>query len=153
MYIIIALVHIKTSKYLSKTNELWNRARDWKKKYTIPMLLLISQHSRYIEIMTVIWLSVKYQNFFSFPNVTSPPHAVNVPFRSSHIKVSRSSLEPNLSTWQFYFPCELFFFHYFFFFTWSWIQFFFIGNSSCNEKLLYYNVPNWVGFPASWVSV
>ena len=28
---------------------------------------------------------------------------------SSHIKVSRSSLEPNLSTWQFYFPCRLFF--------------------------------------------
>ena len=73
--------------------------------------------------ITVIWLSVKYQNFFSFQNVTSPPHAVNVPFISSHIKVSRSSLEPNLSTWQFYFPCRLFF--NFFFFTWSWIQFFF----------------------------
>ena len=69
----------------------------------------------------VIWLSVKYQNFFSFQNVTYayPPHAVNVPFISSHIKVSRSSLEPNLSTWQFYFPCRLFFF------TWSWIKFFF----------------------------
>ena len=74
--------------------------------------------------ITVIWLSVKYQNFFSFQNVTyaHPPHAVNVPITSSHIKVSRSSLEPNLSTWQFYFPCRLFFM---FFFTWSWIQFFF----------------------------
>ena len=71
----------------------------------------------------VIWLSVKYQNFFSLQNVTYayPPHAVNVPFISSHIKVSRSSLEPNLSTWQFYFPCRLFLF----FFSWSWIQFFF----------------------------
>ena len=73
----------------------------------------------------VIWLSVKYQNFFSLQNVTNayPPHAVNVPFISSHIKISRSSLEPNLSTWQFYFPCRLFL--RVFFFTWSWIKFFF----------------------------
>ena len=73
----------------------------------------------------VIWLSVKYQNFFSLQNVTYayPPHAVNVPFISSHIKVSRSSLEPNLSTWQFYFPCRLLF--CMFFLTWCWISFFF----------------------------
>ena len=31
LYIIIALVNIKTSKYLSKTNEVWNKARGWKK--------------------------------------------------------------------------------------------------------------------------
>ena len=31
MYIIIALVNIKTSKYLSKTNEVWNKARGCKK--------------------------------------------------------------------------------------------------------------------------
>ena len=148
MYIIIALVNIKTSKYLSKTNEVETMLEIGEKKNTIPTFLLISWNSRYMVRITVIWLSVKYQNFFSFQNVTSPPHAVNVPFISSHIKVSRSSLEPNLSTWQFYFPCGLFFF-----FAWSWIQFFFIGNSYCNEKLLYYNVPNWIGFPASWVSV
>ena len=78
--------------------------------------------------ITVIWLSVKYQNFFSFQDVTYayPPHAVNVPFISSHIKVSRSSLEPNLSTWQFYFPCRLFLkFFVVVVFTWCWIQFFF----------------------------
>ena len=63
--------------------------------------------------ITVIWLSVKYQNFFSFQNVTSPPHAVNVPFISSHLKVSRSSLEPNLSTWQCHFPCRLFLWFFF----------------------------------------
>ena len=71
---------------------------------------------------------MKYQNFFSFQDVTYayPPHAVNVPFISSHIKVSRSSLEPNLTTWQFYFPCRPFLCCCcFFFFTWSWIQFFF----------------------------
>ena len=34
MYIIIALVKVKTSKYLSKTNEVWNKARGWKKKHT-----------------------------------------------------------------------------------------------------------------------
>ena len=75
--------------------------------------------------ITVIWLLLKHQHFFSFQNVTYayPPYAVNVPFISSHIKVSRSSLEPNLSTWLFYFPCRLFF--YLFFFTWSWIELFF----------------------------
>ena len=31
LYIIIALVNIKTSKYLSKTNEVWNKARGCKK--------------------------------------------------------------------------------------------------------------------------
>ena len=31
LYIIIALVNIKTSKYLSKTNEFWNKARGCKK--------------------------------------------------------------------------------------------------------------------------
>ena len=31
LYIIIALVNIKTSYYLSKTNEVWNKARGWKK--------------------------------------------------------------------------------------------------------------------------
>ena len=41
LYIIIALVNIKTSKYLSKTNEVWNKARV-AKKYTIPTFLLIS---------------------------------------------------------------------------------------------------------------
>ena len=39
-----------------------------------------------------------------------------------------------------------FFFSIFFFFTWSWIQFFFKGNSSCNEKLLNYIVRNWIDF-------
>ena len=31
LYIIIALVNIKTSKYLSETSEVWNKARGWKK--------------------------------------------------------------------------------------------------------------------------
>ena len=31
LYMIIALVNIKTSKYLSETNEVWNKARGWKK--------------------------------------------------------------------------------------------------------------------------
>ena len=34
LYIIIALVKVKTSKYLSKINEVWNEARGWKKKNT-----------------------------------------------------------------------------------------------------------------------
>ena len=47
--------------------------------------------------ITVIWLSVKYKNFFSFQNVTYSPHTVNVPFISSHIKVSRSSFDASIS--------------------------------------------------------
>ena len=31
MYIIIVLVKVKTSNYLSKKNEIWNKARGWKK--------------------------------------------------------------------------------------------------------------------------
>ena len=39
--------------------------------------------------------------------MNSPPHAVNVPFISSHIRVSRSSFEVLLSMWGFFF--QLFF--------------------------------------------
>ena len=115
LYIIIALVKVKTSKYLSKINEVWNEARGWKKKIHNSYVSFDSLHLRYMVRIKVIQLSVKYQNFFSFQNVTYayPPHAVNVPFISSHIKVSRSSLEPNLTTWQFYFPCRLFFLSFF----------------------------------------
>ena len=35
LYIIIALVNIKTSKYLSKTKEVWNKAGDWKKTQSL----------------------------------------------------------------------------------------------------------------------
>ena len=42
-------------------------------------------------------------------------------------------------------PCQLFFSNCLFF-TRSWIQFYFKGNSSCNEKLLYYNTRNWISF-------
>ena len=54
----------------------------------------------------------------------------------------QTRIASNYVWWQFYFPCGLFFSNCFFF--WSWIQFFFKGNSSCNEKLLYYNVRNWI---------
>ena len=42
-------------------------------------------------------------------------------------------------------PCKLFFPNCFFF-TRIWIQLYSKGNSSCNEKLLYYNIRNWIGF-------
>ena len=34
LYITIALIKIKTSQYLSKTSEVWSKARGWKKKHT-----------------------------------------------------------------------------------------------------------------------
>ena len=42
LYIIIALVNIKTSKYLSKTNEVETMLEIGEKKNTIPTFLLIS---------------------------------------------------------------------------------------------------------------
>ena len=104
LYIIIALVNIKTSKYLSKTNEFWNKARGCKKignpyvSFDIVTFAIYSNNNGNMVVGEI-------PEFF----LTSPPHAVNVPFISSHIKVSRSSLEPNLSTWRFFFPCGLFF--------------------------------------------
>ena len=67
----------------------------------------------------------EYQNFFSFQNVTYayPPYAVNVPFISSHIKVSRSSLDRIYQHDCFTFHVGFFFI--FFFLTWSWIELFF----------------------------
>ena len=64
--------------------------------------------------------------FFQFPkrDICYPPYAVNLSFASSNIKVWRSSLELNLSTWLFYSTCRLFLMV--FFFTWSWIEFFFM---------------------------
>ena len=60
----------------------------------------------------VIWFSVKYQYFFCFQNVTSPPNAINVPFISSHIKVVSRTVFTNmtvlLSMWAGFF----FFFFY-----------------------------------------
>ena len=89
--------------------------------------------------ITVIWLSVKYQNFFSFQNVTYayPPHAVNVSFISSHIKVSRSSLEPN------YQHDSLTLYEGFFKNILNWIQFFF---EEMFVMFLYYNVRTWIVF-------
>ena len=47
LYIIIALVNIKTSKYLSKTNEVQTMLEIGEKKNTIPPFLLISWNSIY----------------------------------------------------------------------------------------------------------
>ena len=73
--------------------------------------------------ITVIWLSVKYQNFFSFQNVTyaHPLHAVNVPvFTYKGIKVVIRTEFINMTV---LLSMKAFFNG--FFFTWSWIQFFF----------------------------
>ena len=46
LYIIIALFNIKTSKYLSETNEVWNKARGKKKKRW-------KKHNPYVAFDTV----------------------------------------------------------------------------------------------------
>ena len=62
-------------------------------------------------------MSPQYQNFFSFQNVTSPPHAVNVPLISSqgrhYIRIYQH--DSFISHVGRLFPIV--------FFTWSWIQF------------------------------
>ena len=85
--------------------------------------------------ITVIWLSVKYQNFFCFQNVTSPPNAINVPFISSHIKVVIRTvftyMTVLLSMWAGFLFCFVFFLPE------AEFNSFFKGSSSCIEKLLY----------------
>ena len=71
-----------------------------------------------------------------------PPHAVNVPFTCSHIKVSRSSLEPNYQHDSFTLY-EGFFKNILKFFNCNWIQFFF---KEMFVMLLYYNVRTWIVF-------
>ena len=75
--------------------------------------------------ITVIWLSVKNQNFFTFQDVkyAYPPHTVNVPFISSHIKYQ--GRHKNRIYQHDSFTFHVGFSLWFFFFTWSWIQFFF----------------------------
>ena len=123
LYIIIALVGVKTSKYLSKTNEVWNKARGWKKIHNSYVSFDIVTFAIYGKNNGNMVVS-EYQNFFSFQNVTYayPPYAVNVPFISSHIKVSRSSLDRIYQH-----DCFTFYvgFFWWFFFTWSWIEVFF----------------------------
>ena len=74
LYIIIALVNTKTGFNLSETHEVWNKARGLKKKKklnTIPTFDTVS-HAMYGN---------NHCNMIvTFQNVTSPPHAVNVPF-------------------------------------------------------------------------
>ena len=75
LYIIIALVNTKTGFNLSETHEVWNKARGLKKKKI--------KHNPYVSFDTVS--HAMYGNnhcnmIVTFQNVTSPPHAVNVPF-------------------------------------------------------------------------
>ena len=100
LYIIVVLVKVKTSKYLSKQTKFETKLEVKKKKI----------HNSYVSFDIVTFAIYGKNNgnmivgetsdFFSFQNITYayPPHAVYVPFIYLHIKVSRSPLEPNLST-------------------------------------------------------
>ena len=80
LYIIIALVNIKTSKYLSKTNEVCNKARGCKKihnPYVSFDIVTFAIYSNNNGNMVVGEISV----FFQCPK---PTHAVNVLFISSY---------------------------------------------------------------------
>ena len=151
LYIIIALVNIKTSKYLSKTNEVWNKARGSKKIHNPYLSFDIIIFAIYSN-NRVNMIACEIPEFFQFPKLDIPTArckcaiyiitylGIKVVIRTEFINMTVI-----LSMWAVLFNC--------FFLTWSWIQFFFKINSSCYEKLLYSNVRNWIGFPASWVSV
>ena len=126
MYIIIALVKVKTSKYLSKTNEIWNKARGWKKN---TQFLRFFWYHNISDIWYMVYGNIsdiyvgEIPEFFQFPKCdicisTARCKCTIYIFTYKSIKVV---IRPNLSTWLFYFPCRLFYV----FFTWSWIQFFF----------------------------
>ena len=95
--------------------------------------------------ITVILLSVKHQNFFTFQDVkyAYPPHTVNVPFISSHIKYQGRHKNRIYQHDSFTFHVGFSLWLLFFFFTRNWIQSFF------KEILLVIrNVRGWIGFPS-----
>ena len=109
LYIIIALFNIKTSKYLSETNEVWNKARGWKKI-----------HNSYVSFDIVTFPIYGKNNgnmvvgeipeFFQFPKrdictSTARCKCTIYIFTYKGIKVV---IRPNLSTWQFYSLWRLF---------------------------------------------
>ena len=123
MYIIIVLVKVKTSNYLSKKNEIWNKARGWKKIHNPHVSFDIVTFAIYGNNNNGNMVVGEIPEFFQFPRrdiciSTARWKCTIYIFTYKSIKVV---IRPNLSTWLFYFPCRLFYV----FFTWSWIQFFF----------------------------
>ena len=150
MYIIIAFVKVKISNYLSKKNKIWNKARGWKKI-----------HNPYVSFDIVTFAIYSNNNgnmvvgeipeFFQFPkrDISTARCKCTIyifTYKGINVVITTGFINMTVlpSMWAFFLIV---------FFTWSWIQFFFKENSSCNEKLLYYNVRNWIDFSASWVSV
>ena len=114
LYIIIALVKVKTSKYLSKTNEVWNKARGCKKignpqvSFDIVTFAIYSNNNGNMVVGEI-------PEFFQFPRrdiciSTARCKCTIYIFTYKSIKVV---IRPNLSTWLFYFPCRLFFIFFF----------------------------------------
>ena len=151
LYITIALVNIKTSIYLSKTNEVWNKARGCKKignpqvSFDIVTFAIYSNNNGNMVVGEI-------PEFFQFPkrDISTARCKCTIyifTYKGINVVITTGFINMTVlpSMWAVFFSIV--------FFTWSWIQFFFKENSSFNEKLLYYNVRNWIDFSASWVSV
>lgn len=119
MYIIIVLVKVKTSNYLSKTNE----ARGWKKIHNPFVSFDIVTFAIYGNITTVIWLSEILQFFrFSKRDISTARCKCTIYiFTYKGIKVVIRTEFINMTV---LLPMKVFFKHFSVFFFWSWIQFF-----------------------------
>ena len=135
MYIIIVLVKVKTSNYLSKTNE----ARGWKKKHNPFVSFDIVTFAIYGNITTVIWLSEILQFFqFSKRDISTARCKCTIyifTYKGIKVVIRTEFINTTIS-----FPRRLFLKTFFNFL--SEAEF----NISCNKQLLYFNVRNWIVF-------
>ena len=135
MYIIIVLVKVKTSNYLSKTNE----ARGWKKIHNPFVSFDIVTFAIYGNITTVIWLSEILQFFqFSKRDISTARCKCTIYiFTFKGIKVVIRTEFMNMTV---LLPMKAFFKTFFNFLSEAEFNF------SCNKELLYFNVRNWIVF-------
>ena len=135
MYIIIVLVKVKTSNYLSKTNE----ARGWKKIHNPFVSFDIVTFAIYGNITTVIWLSEILQFFqFSKRDISTARCKCTIYiFTFKGIKVVIRTEFINMTV---LLPMKAFFKTFFNFLSEAEFNF------SCNKELLYFNVRNWIVF-------
>ena len=108
MYIIIVLVKVKTSNYLSKKNEIWNKARGWKKIHNPYVSFDIVTFAIYGNNNNGNMVVGEILEFFQFPKrdiSTARCKCTIYIFTYKGIKLV-------IRTWQFCFPCRPFFFSF-----------------------------------------
>ena len=126
MYIIIALVKVKTSNYLSKKNEIWNKARGWKKIHNPYVSFDIVTFAIYGNNNNGNMVVGEIPQFFQFPKrdiSTARCKCTIYIFRYKGIKVVIRTEFIDMTV---LLSMQAFFYIFLVVvFTWCWIQFFF----------------------------